>query len=54
MIIRPRGGDFLFDDDEFAVMEADIDAAKAEGADGVVIGLLKADGTVDVASARAN
>ena len=47
VMIRPRGGDFLFDDDEFAAMEADIDAAKAEGADGVVIGLLKADGTVD-------
>src|SRR5262249_12038087 len=48
VIIRPRGGDFLFDDDEVAVMEADIDAAKAEGADGVVIGLLAADGQIDV------
>lgn len=47
VIIRPRGGDFLFDDDEFAAMEADIEAAKAEGADGVVIGLLKADGSID-------
>ena len=52
VIIRPRGGDFLFDDDEFAVMEADIDAAKAEGADGVVIGLLKADATIDVPRTR--
>jgi copper homeostasis protein len=49
VMIRPRGGDFLFDDDEFAIMEADIDAAKAEGADGVVIGLLTADGAVDAA-----
>jgi copper homeostasis protein len=47
VIIRPRGGDFLFDDDEFAVMEADIDTAKAEGADGVAIGLLTADATID-------
>jgi copper homeostasis protein len=47
VIIRPRGGDFLFDDDEFAVMEADIDTAKGEGADGVVIGLLTAEGVVD-------
>jgi copper homeostasis protein len=47
VIIRPRGGDFLFDDDEFAVMRADIDTAKAEGADGVVIGLLMADGKID-------
>jgi copper homeostasis protein len=47
MMIRPRGGDFLFDNDEFEIMKADIDTAKAEGADGVVIGLLKADGTID-------
>lgn len=47
VMIRPRGGDFLFDEDEFAVMKADIDAAKREGADGVVIGLLSADGLID-------
>lgn len=53
VIIRPRGGDFLYDADEFAMMETDIDAAKAEGADGVVIGLLNADGTVDAPRTRA-
>ena len=53
VMIRPRGGDFLFDDDEFAIMEADIDTAKAEGADGVVIGLLTEAGTVDEERARA-
>jgi len=52
VIIRPRGGDFLFDADEFAVMQVDIDAAKAEGADGVVIGLLTADGTIDAPRTR--
>lgn len=52
VIIRPRGGDFLFDDDEFAVMQADIETAKAEGADGVVIGLLTAEGVVDAARTR--
>ncbi len=52
VMIRPRGGDFLYDDDEFAIMQADIDAAKAENADGVVIGLLTADGLVDVARTR--
>jgi copper homeostasis protein len=52
VMIRPRGGDFLFDDDEFAIMQADIDTAKAEGADGVVIGLLRADGTVDAERTR--
>ena len=55
VIIRPRGGDFLFDDDEFASMRADIETAKAEGANGVVIGLLTAAGEVDVgANARAD
>jgi copper homeostasis protein len=52
VIIRPRGGDFLFDDDEFAVMESDIETAKEEGADGVVIGLLKRDATIDVERTR--
>lgn len=47
VIIRPRGGDFLYDDDEFAAMAVDIAAARAEGADGVVFGLLAQDGTVD-------
>ena len=53
MIIRPRGGDFLFDDDEFAIMRADIETAKAERADGVVIGLLTADGEIDAERTRA-
>ena len=52
VMIRPRGGDFLFDNDETAVMEADIETAKAEGADGVVIGLLTADARIDVARTR--
>jgi copper homeostasis protein len=52
VMIRPRGGDFLYDDDEFAIMEADIEAAKAEGADGVVFGLLTADGAADVERSR--
>ena len=33
VMIRPRGGDFLFNDDEFAAMRADIETAKAEGAE---------------------
>jgi len=52
VMIRPRGGDFLFDDDEFAAMWADIETSKAEGANGVVIGLLTAAGEIDVARTR--
>lgn len=47
VIIRPRGGDFCYSDLEFAVMQHDVTQAKALGADGVVIGLLHPDGTVD-------
>jgi copper homeostasis protein len=46
-IIRPRGGDFLFSEDEFNVMKKDIELCKQLGFEGVVIGLLNADGTVD-------
>ena len=53
VIVRPRGGDFVFDDDEMAAMLADVETARAEGADGVVIGVLEADGRVDVARNRA-
>jgi copper homeostasis protein len=52
VMIRPRGGDFLFDDDEMSTMLADVEIAKAEAADGVVIGLLTREGEVDVARTR--
>jgi copper homeostasis protein len=46
-IIRPRGGDFLFNDDEFEIMMNDVSLCKQLGCDGVVIGMLNADGTID-------
>ena len=52
-IIRPRGGDFLYGEDELAVMRHDIGAAKEAGADGVVLGLLDAEGSVDEARSAA-
>ena len=47
-IIRPRGGDFLYGKDEFGIMANDIKFCKQVGCDGVVIGLLNIDGTVDM------
>ena len=47
-IIRPRGGDFLYTDDEFRIMIADIKTCKELNCDGVVIGLLKTDGSIDI------
>lgn len=52
VLIRPRGGDFVYDEDEIAVMTADIGMARKLGADGVVIGALNPDGTVDTATCR--
>lgn len=46
-IIRPRGGDFLFSDAEFAVMKKDVQCCKQLQFEGVVIGLLHADGRID-------
>lgn len=48
VMIRPRGGDFLYTDDEFRIMREDIIQCRDYGCDGVVLGLLNADGTVDI------
>ena len=52
VIIRPRGGDFYYSPLEFEVMRQDILAVKALGVNGVVIGLLLPDGSVDAARTR--
>ncbi|MDD4605558.1 MAG: copper homeostasis protein CutC [Dysgonamonadaceae bacterium] len=48
VIIRPRGGDFLYSDAEHQTMLRDIEIAKELGVDGVVIGCLTADGEIDM------
>lgn len=47
-IIRPRGGDFLYSKDEFGIMSQDIELCKRVGCDGIVLGLLNIDGTIDM------
>ena len=48
VIIRPRGGDFLYSPIEQEIMLHDIKVARQLGADGVVFGCLTAEGYVDV------
>ena len=47
-IIRPRGGDFLYSEDEFHVMEQDTSICKQLDCDGVVTGMLNKDGSIDI------
>jgi copper homeostasis protein len=46
-IIRIRGGDFLFSEEEFDVMLQEVEACKFAGCEGVVIGMLLRDGRID-------
>ena len=46
-MLRPRGGDFLYSDQEYLVMAEDLVCLKEAGADGFAFGLLTADGEVD-------
>jgi copper homeostasis protein len=48
VIIRPRGGDFLYTGIEFDIMRRDIARCGEAGVDGVVIGILTPDGSVDI------
>lgn len=52
VMIRPRGGDFLYSELEYRQMKEDLLFAKSCGVDGVVIGLLDENGHVDVVRTR--
>ncbi len=47
IFVRPRVGDFVYDDGDADVMRVDIDAARRAGAPGVVFGALTRDGRID-------
>ncbi|RUU75294.1 copper homeostasis protein CutC, partial [Mesorhizobium sp. M7A.F.Ca.MR.362.00.0.0] len=49
VMVRPRGGDFLYSETEYASMLADVSALRELGVPGVVFGCLNADGTMDEA-----
>jgi len=48
VLIRPRGSDFLYDDLEMEMIREDIRFCKAAGCDGIVVGFLHANGTVNI------
>lgn len=52
VLIRPREGDFVYDEAEVETMLKEIRLAKRLGANGVVIGALKSDGSIDEETIR--
>jgi copper homeostasis protein len=52
VIIRPRGGDFLYSSDELSAMKAHARMARESGAAGIVLGALDRDDTIDVDATR--
>jgi len=51
-IIRPRKGDFVYTESEFAAMRRDIAFARDLGMEGVVLGILRPDNSIDVERTR--
>lgn len=48
VLLRPRFGDFCYSEAEFSILKKEIMQFEKAGADGVVIGILKPDGSLDV------
>ncbi len=49
VIVRPRGGDFLYSDEEYEIIKRDIEVSKNLNANGIVTGFLTPDGDIDMA-----
>ncbi|MFW5630238.1 MAG: copper homeostasis protein CutC [Acetivibrio ethanolgignens] len=47
VLLRPRFGDFLYSEEEMGILKAEVREFVKRGADGIVIGCLKKDGTID-------
>ncbi len=52
VIIRPRGGDFLYSPREYEIMQRDTEMCRELGADGIVTGILNKNGSVDIERMR--
>ena len=48
VLLRPRFGDFLYTEHEFEIIKREVELFREAGADGVVIGCLRADGALDM------
>jgi copper homeostasis protein len=48
VLLRPRAGDFLYTDAEFETLLAEVEAVKAMGVEGIVVGMLLPNGRIDV------
>jgi copper homeostasis protein len=52
VIIRPRGGDFLYSDLEYVIIKRDVERCRNSRVDGIVIGFLMPDGRIDIERTR--
>ncbi|HWB91292.1 MAG TPA: copper homeostasis protein CutC [Puia sp.] len=51
-ILRPRSGNYFYDEEEFAIMQEDIRICKELGCDGISVGVQRRDGTMDMERMR--
>jgi copper homeostasis protein len=52
VMIRHRGGNFMYNEQEISIMKDDIAICKDEGCDGIVLGMLNEDGKIDIGKCR--